>query len=1041
MDPEITKQQILLREKALTVIKAVANDPAARLTLRENFYLHYKDIHPYHPAQYGFGQSEIAFMQWELNRGVLNPIDDTIKKGSRWWRSMNLDLCYYAELASLYFDGGISSEGEKNGVLKWIDYLKDPSPKTWYRAHNASIATGYLQFIHLANEEEKSEQIFVNEVLIRLLFAQSMVEGEDFAFGKFGELFADPDGNSVHDIIALPEFYPDTYPLSETDTDYVEYKSKGFLDRAAAFFDQVIIGWHLKKLYSLSEEWLGVETLSEFIKDGKPDYPNIDPSVLKIQTQVMAETLPTGNFPKKKIVILGGGMGALTTAYELTNYEGWQDHFEITLYQMGWRLGGKTATGRGVDNRIQERGIHIFQGWYDNAWRLVKDAYGLQETLHLNPDSPFKTWKDAFRPHNTTLLTEFSFTEGKWINWPIIFPPNNLEPGSDVPQTTWQILHKIIGLALELVLGSPYQKGNDLSKWIFGDFLNAKGETQQKAQKKTGIAKLLSWLMEALRGVKKNIEKAVLHEIYSTADRLLTAPDHEKHQHFSAIINLFEKLFHQLGKVIDDIVVVDNRLRRIVTLIEWILINLKGIFADVYVKESYTFNFALVNDWNYRDWLKKHGASELVLNSAAVRFIYTGSFANLIGENPGQIATDIALRMCLLSVSYKGSFIYMLNAGTGDTLITPVYQVLKERGVKFKFFNRVDQVHYSANGEIEEISVAQQVTLKDKDGNYDPVTKVNGINSWPSAPKYEQIVDTQAQQLQAENIDLESSWSSWKDVSGFKLKKGVDFDQVVLGIPAAALKSICSEIIGRNERWKNMVEKVVMVPTFGVQIWARPNLVELGYDHSAWGLPADTEPDSVTYSNPHYSWTDMTPILKQENWNVNNMPGHVSYFCGTITMPAPLPPYSDISFPHDQKIRIMALTEQWLHDYLGWFFPKATNVEYPNGFNLDLLIDPDNSVPPLQGLDKLTKQFFSVNIDPTNHYTLALPGANKYRFRADETDFKNLFVCGDWTNFGLNVGHIEGTVVSGLRCAHAILKIYGITNVNPILGGAENIDN
>lgn len=43
----------------------------------------------------------------------------------------------------------------------------------------------------------------------------------------------------------------------------------------------------------------------------------------------------------QRIVILGGGMAALTTAYELTNRPGWQDCFEITFYQMGWRLGGK----------------------------------------------------------------------------------------------------------------------------------------------------------------------------------------------------------------------------------------------------------------------------------------------------------------------------------------------------------------------------------------------------------------------------------------------------------------------------------------------------------------------------------------------------------------------------------------------------------------------------------------------------------------------------------------------------------------------------
>ena len=68
-------------------------------------------------------------------------------------------------------------------------------------------------------------------------------------------------------------------------------------------------------------------------------------------------------------------MSSLTAAYELTNDEGWQQRYEITVYQLGWRLGGKTSTGRGPCERIEEVGIHILQGWYDNAFRLLREVY------------------------------------------------------------------------------------------------------------------------------------------------------------------------------------------------------------------------------------------------------------------------------------------------------------------------------------------------------------------------------------------------------------------------------------------------------------------------------------------------------------------------------------------------------------------------------------------------------------------------------------------------------------------------------------------
>ena len=81
---------------------------------------------------------------------------------------------------------------------------------------------------------------------------------------------------------------------------------------------------------------------------------------------------------KRRIAILGGGMAALTTAYELTNCAGWEQRFDITVYQTGWRLGGKGASGvnRAQNDRIEEHGLHIFWGFYENAFRVMREVYG-----------------------------------------------------------------------------------------------------------------------------------------------------------------------------------------------------------------------------------------------------------------------------------------------------------------------------------------------------------------------------------------------------------------------------------------------------------------------------------------------------------------------------------------------------------------------------------------------------------------------------------------------------------------------------------------
>ena len=82
----------------------------------------------------------------------------------------------------------------------------------------------------------------------------------------------------------------------------------------------------------------------------------------------------------QKIAVLGGGIGALATAAELTNDPDWQKNYDITIYQMGWRLGGKGASGRNRDisDRIQEHGIHLWMGFYEK--RLSDDSPGLRRS-------------------------------------------------------------------------------------------------------------------------------------------------------------------------------------------------------------------------------------------------------------------------------------------------------------------------------------------------------------------------------------------------------------------------------------------------------------------------------------------------------------------------------------------------------------------------------------------------------------------------------------------------------------------------------------
>ncbi len=89
----------------------------------------------------------------------------------------------------------------------------------------------------------------------------------------------------------------------------------------------------------------------------------------------------------KKIAILGGGMASLTTAYWLTSQPGWEEAYEITVHQLGWRLGGKAASGQNARSwqRTEEHGYHMLFGFYENAFATMRGCY---DALGRGKDEP-----------------------------------------------------------------------------------------------------------------------------------------------------------------------------------------------------------------------------------------------------------------------------------------------------------------------------------------------------------------------------------------------------------------------------------------------------------------------------------------------------------------------------------------------------------------------------------------------------------------------------------------------------------------------------
>ena len=102
-------------------------------------------------------------------------------------------------------------------------------------------------------------------------------------------------------------------------------------------------------------------------------------------------------------------------------------------------------------------------------------------------------------------------------------------------------------------------------------------------------------------------------------------------------------------------------------------------------------------------------------------------------------------------------------------------------------------------------------------------------------------------------------------------------------------------------------------------------------------------------------------------------------------------------------------------------------------FRWELLCDPTEAAQTAQTVQsgqsgangppdeaRFATQFWSANVNPSDRYTLPLPGTVSQRISPLDNTYDNLTIAGDWTNCGLNMGCVEAAVMSGRLAAHAL---------------------
>jgi uncharacterized protein with NAD-binding domain and iron-sulfur cluster len=685
---------------------------------------------------------------------------------------------------------------------------------------------------------------------------------------------------------------------------------------------------------------------------------------------------------KIRIAILGGGVGSMTAAWELTKPEQ-KKRYDVTVYQMGWRLGGKGASGRNISKhgRIEEHGLHIWLGCYENAFNAMREIY---EELGRPENKPLSNVRKAFKPHSKVVLSQHFKDE--WLPWVLEPPRNDAFPG-DLKHTPgmWHYLLIMLEWIPRIIksLDSPILSPED-----------------------KGHSHLFNWWHEAMRklGIKELSNLHLGSDMLHLARELVSLEKNRKKENETGEnIDRIDQLFHNFKKVIHDRIKddIENNveLLRIWILLDFGLTNIRGVFQD----KLHTKGYDTINSWDYRDWLAHHGASQHTLNSPLLTVLYELVFAYedgiSMGDNVRQNmeAGTILRGLPRIALGYSGAFMWKMQAGMGDVVFAPMYEVLKKRGVKFNFFHKVTNLETDGE-QLTKVEISRQVNLKS--GDYDPLLDIKGLPSWPSSPDFEQIVE--GEQLRKEKINIESFWSPWKDTGGkIILEKNRDFDYVVLGISLGAFPNIAANLINASSKWQKMVDHVKTVETQAAQLWLNRNLDQLGY------ASPDNEPVTGTFElTPMSTWADMSHLIPAEEWSPDQV-NFIAYFTGCLAQTTMAPPESDYKYPREVLEANIDKTRNLFKNDIKKIWPD---------FNWGSLFSPGNE----KGIEKLDYQYHRVNIDPSERYVQTVANSTKHRLKSGESGFRGLVLAGDWTLNGLNMGCVEAATMSGMQASRAI---------------------
>lgn len=754
-------------------------------------------------------------------------------------------------------------------------------------------------------------------------------------------------------------------------------------------------------------------------------------------------TTPPASGKRRKVVVLGGGPASCAAAFYLAK----TGLYDIKMYTLGFRLGGKCAAGRNPEasHRIEEHGLHAFVGFYNNAMRTVREVYEQAEMPLARGQAPWSVEDlargqgpvaEAFVGTNAVgLMGRWRDVQGNfhWNYFPTTTELNELVPG---------------------VVPSGEEAGPQ-------GFARALKITLERAIKH---ARILPWTeAEAQRAsrARSDTEPEVPH----AAERLLDFiedrfipsarwEDWALFRFLEQLLSYIERFtYEQITRAIESNT---NTIRGVLWLLKRLRRKAHSLFADkkktedpnawfewsgldimltiaIGILSERVIHFDQLDGIDLCKWLRVHGVSPGNDRSPIVLAVYDTLFANGSSEpvRPDDLAAGVGLRWLLLLLDYRGFQAYEFRYSCPQTIFTPYYRALRRMGVEICFFHRVEQLKVERRGDerrLAGVRLRKQATVKGGPGAYDPfwLPPIPGnpehLPPWADRPDYRQLEEGE----RLREHDLEDAWSRWPGVQDVELRQGEDFDLCICGLSLGAIPAITGDLIERRspaycEPWARMVHGMETCQTISMQLWMERPEAQL------YTLPNPPDRPEVPphrgllteYVAPEPSFGNLSHLIEREGWSdderIQAPPAFLAYHTGALVSGHPLHghPFDEHDYPARVRADWRRRARNWLQRNYRDFYDRAPK---------DWAAFCEQMVAPsdLRGTDRFSWQFFNVGFQPWDLYVLSQPGRIGLRPGQSESWVQGLFLCGDWTRTDLNAGCVEAATQSGMLCSRVI---------------------